>query len=64
MKNAWVENNIVRDIAFFDDVANSYHPDVAKKYVTQIPDFVQNGWILINGVWTDPDTLLRTEKTT
>lgn len=62
MKKAWVENNVVRDISFFEDVATSYHPDIAKLYVTQIPDHVQKSWILINDVWTDPSTLPRPDE--
>lgn len=50
---AWIENNIIRDIAHADPF-EIYHPDVAVFYDTDVPNGVQNGWELIKGVWTAP----------
>lgn len=50
---AWVENNKIRDIAHADPF-EIYHPDVAVFYDTDVPDDVQNGWELIENVWTAP----------
>ena len=57
MKYAWIENNRIRDISFFDDIASAYTPEIAAHYMTQVPDNAQPGWVLINGIWTDPETL-------
>ena len=50
---AWIENNIIRDIAHTEP-SEIYHPDIAKLYDTDVPDDVENGWELINAVWTAP----------
>lgn len=46
MKYAWIENDIIRDIAH-SNPAEIYHPDVAVFYNTQVPDNAVNGdgWI-------------------
>lgn len=48
MKFAWIENNRVRDVCS-GDPSNLYHPDVAKFYVTQVPDDACSGDDWING---------------
>lgn len=53
MKKAWIENNIIRDIAHTEPF-EIYHPDIAKLYDTDVPDDAQNGWILENGTWVAP----------
>ena len=53
MKKAWVENNVIRDIAP-GNPAELYHPDIAKLYDTDVPDNVLNGATLIDGEWDNP----------
>lgn len=53
MKKAWIEDNRIRDIAP-GNPADLYHPDIAKFYDTDVPDEVQNGWGLVDGIWTAP----------
>lgn len=53
MKHAWIENNIVRDIAP-GEPTEFYHPDVAKFYDTLIPDDVEHGASLVDGAWINP----------
>ena len=53
MKHAWIENNVVRDIAP-GEPSQFYHPDVAKFYDTAIPDDVELGAAMIDGVWVNP----------
>lgn len=52
MKKAWIENNKVRDIAQ-GNPAEIYHPDIAAHYNTDIPDDIENGASLVNGVWVN-----------
>jgi len=42
MKHAWIENDIVRDVAPGDPF-KFYHPDIAAYYNTLIPDDIQMG---------------------
>lgn len=42
MKHAWISNTIIRDICH-GIPAESYHPDIAKLYDTQVPDDAANG---------------------
>jgi hypothetical protein len=46
MKYAWIENEIVRDIAP-GSPADWYHPEVAKFYDTEVPNDAENGdsWV-------------------
>lgn len=58
MKNAWIENNIIRDIAN-GNPDELFHPDIAKLYDTEVPDDAANGdgWIdgqLVKPVIPDP----------
>lgn len=53
MQYAWIENNVIRDIAH-DEPTAIYHPEIAKFYDTQVPDECENGWQLINNIWTKP----------
>jgi len=58
MKNAWIENNIIRDIAN-GNPDELFHPDIAKLYDTDVPDDAVNGdgWIdgqLVKPVIPDP----------
>lgn len=53
MKKAWVENNIIRDIAPGNPL-EFYHADIAAFYVTDVPDSVINGASLVNGEWVNP----------
>ena len=43
MKYAWIENDRIRDVCLGDNPFECYHPDVAKFYDTQVPDFATNG---------------------
>ena len=52
MKKAWIENNKVRDIAQ-GNPAEIYHPDIAAHYNTDIPDDIEAGASLIDGVWVN-----------
>lgn len=42
MKYAWISNTIIRDICP-GNPAESYHPDIAKFYDTQVPDDAASG---------------------
>jgi hypothetical protein len=53
MKHAWIENNTVRDIAN-GNPAELFHPDIAAKYDTQVPDDIVPGATLVDGVWVNP----------
>jgi hypothetical protein len=53
MKYAWIENNTVRDIAN-GNPADLFHPDIAAKYDTQVPDDIIAGATLVDGVWVNP----------
>jgi hypothetical protein len=52
MKFAWVENNKIRDIAV--NPAEQFTANVAENYNVEVDDSVQNGWELIDGIWTAP----------
>lgn len=47
MKNAWIENERIRDICPTDDPYNCYTDEVAAYYNTLVPDDAQNGdgWV-------------------
>ena len=51
MKYAWIENDIIRDIAP-GAPEQFYHPTVAVSYDTQVPDDAANGDTFKNGVLT------------
>ena len=51
MKYAWIENDIIRDIAP-GAPEQFYHPAVAANYDTQVPDAAANGDSFVNGVLT------------
>ena len=53
MKHAWIEDDVVRDIAP-GEPSEFYHPDVAKFYDTLIPDDVERGATLVDGSWVNP----------
>ena len=53
MKYAWIENNMVRDVAH-DEPSKIYHPDVAVFYSTQVPDDAVSGDGWVNGVLVKP----------
>jgi hypothetical protein len=53
MKHAWIENNTVRDIAN-GNPADLFHPDIAAKYDTQVPDDIIAGATLVDGAWVNP----------
>ncbi len=57
---AWIENNIIRDIAHTnpDEI---YHPDIAILYDTDVPDEAANGDTFIDGVLTKPVIAVPTE---
>ena len=50
---AWIENNIIRDIAHAEP-SEIYHPDIAAHYSVVVPDNAENGDTFINGVLTKP----------
>ncbi len=54
MKYAWIENNIIRDVAWTDP-SLIFHPDVAKFYDTQVPDDAVNGDGWVNGALVKPE---------
>ena len=54
MKYAWIENNVIRDVAWTDP-SEIYHPDVAKFYDTQVPDDAANGDGWVNGALVKPE---------
>ena len=53
MKKAWIENGKVRDICN-GNPSECFHPDIAKNYDTDVPDNVEVGAELIDGVWVNP----------
>lgn len=53
MKYAWIENNMIRDVAH-DEPSKIYHPDVAVFYNTQVPDDAVNGDGWVNGALVKP----------
>ncbi len=53
MKKAWIENGVVRDVCR-GDPAQTYHPDIAAQYDTDVPDDAVNGATLEDGVWINP----------
>jgi hypothetical protein len=53
MKYAWIENNVIRDIAN-GNPDELFHADIAKYYDTEVPDDVLNGATLVNGAWVNP----------
>ena len=53
---AWIENNIIRDIAQGDPL-EIYHPDVAVFYDTEVPDDAANGDGWVNGKLVKPEPL-------
>lgn len=57
MKYAWIENGVIRDIAWAapDEI---YHPDVAALYNTQVPDNAETGDSWVNNVLTKPERIL------
>jgi hypothetical protein len=48
MKLAWIENEVIRDIAWTTP-SKIYHPDVAVNYDTEVPDDAENGDGWVNG---------------
>ncbi len=50
---AWIENNRVREICK-GNPSELYHPDIAKNFDTDVPDDVEVGAKLIDGVWVNP----------
>jgi hypothetical protein len=63
---AWIENNSIRDLC--ENPFDSYHPDIAALYTTDVPEGTERGATLIDGVWTNPvkslqsDTIIITPK--
>lgn len=56
MKMAWIENDRIRDICQGEPV-ETYHPDIAKFYNTQVPDDAVNGDGWVNGQVIKPQPL-------
>ena len=54
---AWIENNVIRDIAQGDPL-EIYHPDIAKLYTVEVPDDAANGDGFIDGVLTKPEPII------
>lgn len=54
MKWAWVENDVIRDVAH-DTPSEIYHPDVAALYTVQVPDEACNGDGWVKGQLVKPD---------
>jgi hypothetical protein len=53
MKNAWVENNKIRDIVTSNPY-DVFHKDIAKLYSTEVADYVRIGATFIDGEWVNP----------
>jgi hypothetical protein len=51
-RKAWIENNVIRDIAPEGDPAGFYHSDIAVHYDTEVPDDAENGDTFVGGVLT------------
>jgi hypothetical protein len=53
MRKAWVENNVIRDIAHAkpEDI---YHPDIAAFYTVSVPDDAANGDGWVDGALVKP----------
>jgi len=47
MKQAWIENNKIRDICQ-GNPNELYHPDIAKLYTVDVPDNAENGDCWVN----------------
>jgi hypothetical protein len=56
MKYAWIENNIVRDVAH-SNPSEIYHPEIAKLYDTEVPDSAVNGDGWVNGQLVKPEPM-------
>jgi hypothetical protein len=56
MKYAWIENNIVRDVAH-SNPSEIYHPEIAKLYDTEVPDNAINGDGWVNGQLVKPEPM-------
>lgn len=54
MRKAWIENNIIRDIAP-GNPDELFHPDIAKLYDTEVPDDAANGDGWIDGQLVKPE---------
>lgn len=54
MKWAWVENDVIRDVAH-DTPSEIYHPDVAALYTVQVPDEACNGDGWVKGQLVKPE---------
>lgn len=52
-KKAWIENGIIRDTCDADPF-ETYHPDIAKHYDTDVPEYCVNGATLREGTWVNP----------
>jgi hypothetical protein len=63
MKYAWIENNTVRDITN-GSPTELFHPDIAAKYDTQVPDDIVAGAALVDGVWVNPTPIEHVEPVT
>lgn len=48
---ARIINEVAVDVS--TDPATHFHPDIAREFVA-VPDNVQPGWRLIEGIWTEP----------
>lgn len=59
MKYAWVENNKIRDTAI--SPSEQFTAEVAAFYNTEVTDEVDNGWELIDGIWTAPPQPVNTD---
>lgn len=57
MKYAWVENNVIRDVAH-DEPSKIYHPEVAAHYTTEVPDDAANGDGWVDGALVKPEPLV------
>ena len=51
MKYAWIENNVIRDIAS-GDPSDTYHPNIAALYSVKVPDEASNGDSFADGYWS------------
>lgn len=53
---ALVIDGLAVNVVAADQLASSFHPDVASKFVT-VPAQVDVGWRLVGGVWTAPEVV-------
>lgn len=57
MKKAWIENDTILDICTGNPL-DLYHPDIAKRYDTDVPDDAANGDGWVDGELVKPEIVI------